>query len=46
VITSPSSGWSFLGHRLELAEPNEVDESRRAPLEPWIPWSCRDVWGE
>ena len=20
--------------------------SKRAPSEPWIPWSCREVWGE
>jgi len=29
-----------------LAEANGSDESRRAPLEPWIPWSCHEVWGE
>jgi len=46
MITSSSFGWIFLKHSLELAEANERDESRRAPLELWFLWSCREVWGE
>jgi len=43
---SSSSGWIFLGDRLKLVEANGSDESMRALLEPWISWSCCEVWGE
>jgi len=36
----------FLGYWLELAETNGSDESMRAPLEPWMPWSFHEECGE